>query len=122
MSNRARRHGVVRVLWLALLPIASALSATPSAATDPPQALFKDLFIAVQTAQVFADGKAFPDAVPTTAPDDILRQFHAEHPDSAAALKNFVEAHFALPSEVMGASSPPNQISITAHIDGLWDA
>ena len=27
-----------------------------------------------------------------------------------------------LPAEVAGAPSPPSQVSITAHIDGLWDA
>jgi alpha,alpha-trehalase len=120
MSPRAVRR-ILGALWLTLLPIASAPCATSSAATDPPQALFKDLFIAVQTAQIYPDGKAFPDAVPQSAPDDILKQFHAEQPDSSAALEQFVAAHFTLPSEVAAAPSAPNQVSITAHIDGLWD-
>jgi alpha,alpha-trehalase len=83
--------------------------------------LFKDLFIAVQTAQIYPDGKAFADAVPNAAPDDILRDYHAEQPNSPAALKHFVEAHFVLPSEIGGAPSPPDQVSILAHIDRLWD-
>jgi alpha,alpha-trehalase len=120
MSSRAVRR-ILGALWLTLLPIASAPCATSSAATDPPQALFKDLFIAVQTAQIYPDGKAFPDAVPQSAPDDILKQFHAEQPDSSAALEQFVAAHFTLPSQVAAAPSAPNQVSITAHIDGLWD-
>src|SRR5450631_290761 len=111
MFPRACRHGLGPALCLALLPIASAQPPTSSLGLDPPQVLFKDLFIAVQTAQIFPDGKAFPDAVPTTAPDDILRQFHAEHPDSPAALKHFVEGHFALPSQIGGAPSPPNEVS-----------
>ena len=119
---RAGRHGFGWALWLALLPIASAQSATSGAATDPPQVLFKDLFIAVQTAGMFPDSKEFPDAVPRSAPDDILKQFHAEQPNSPDALEHFVAAHFTLPAEVAGAPSPPNQVSITAHIDGLWDA
>jgi alpha,alpha-trehalase len=114
--------GAAWVLALALLPIPPAQSRTPSAAADPPQVLFKDLFIAVQTAQIYPDGKAFPDAVPNSAPSDILTQYHAEQPDSPAALKHFVEAHFSLPAEVTGAPSPPDQVSIVAHIDGLWDA
>jgi alpha,alpha-trehalase len=113
---------MVGALWFALLPMASAQCATSSAATDPPQVLFKDLFIAVQSAQLFPDGKAFPDAVPQSAPDDILKQFHAEQPNSSAALENFVAAHFTLPSAVAAAPSAPNQVSITTHIDGLWDA
>ena len=120
MSPRAGRR-MVGALWFALLPMASAQCATSSAATDPPQVLFKDLFIAVQTAQLFPDGKAFPDAVPQSAPDDILKQFHAEQPNSSAALEQFVAAHFTLPSPVAAAPSAPNQVSITAHIDGLWD-
>jgi alpha,alpha-trehalase len=121
MSPRAGGRRIVGALWLTLLPIASALCATSSAATDPPQLLFKDLFIAVQTAQIYPDGKAFPDAVPQSAPDDILKQFHAEQPSSSASLEQFVAAHFTLPSAVAAAPSAPNQVSITAHIDGLWD-
>lgn len=108
------------MLWLTLLPFASAQARNASDYPDPPQALFKDLFIAVQTAQIYADGKAFPDAVPKAPPDDILRQYHEERPDSPDALKRFVAAHFTLPSEVTGAPSPPDQVPIVAHIDGLW--
>jgi alpha,alpha-trehalase len=124
LSSMASRAclGTAWVLALALLPIPPAQSRTPSAAADPPQVLFKDLFIAVQTAQIYPDGKAFPDAVANSAPSDILTQYHAEQPNSPAALKHFVEAHFSLPAEVTGAPSPPDQVSIVAHIDGLWDA
>src|SRR5579863_2543178 len=107
-TPRPRCLGIGWVLWLALLPIASTQPRTPSAPSEPPQALFKDLFIAVQTAQIYADGKAFPDAIPNAAPADILTQYHTERPDSPAALKAFVEAHFTLPSEVVGMPSPPD--------------
>jgi alpha,alpha-trehalase len=111
----------VAALCLALLPIASTRPFASGASPEPPQVLFKDLFIAVQDAQIYPDSKAFPDALPNAAPTDILKQFHAEQPDSPAALKQFVEAHFILPSDVTGAPSPPGQASITAHIDALWD-
>jgi len=119
---RARRRGVLYALWLSLLPIASSLSRDTGTAREPPQVLFKDLFVAVQSEHIYADGKAFADAVPDAAPKDILAQYHAEKPASPAALKQFVEAHFVLPSEVAGAPSPPDRVSIVAHIDGLWDA
>ncbi len=121
VTTRLGRGGIALGLWLALLPVASTQSRPPSALPDPPQVLFQDLFVAVQTAQIYSDGKAFPDAVPNAAPGDILQQYHAERPDSPAALKAFVEAHFTLPSEVIGAPSPPERVSIVAHIDGLWD-
>jgi alpha,alpha-trehalase len=130
-AKHVARLGTARVLGLGLLPIALLLIAslpsetssarTPSAPPDPPQALFKDLFVAVQEEQIFPDGKVFPDAVPKAAPDDILKDYHAAQPNSPDALKAFVESHFALPSQIEGAASAPNQTSITAHIDGLWD-
>jgi alpha,alpha-trehalase len=93
----------------------------PVRAPEPPQVLFKDLFVAVQSAQIYDDGKAFPDAVPKAAPDEILRLYHAEKPGSPAALKQFVEAHFILPVQIGAAPSPPDRVSIVAHIDGLWN-
>ena len=119
---RPGRRGVGWVLWLALLPIASTQPRTAIAPPDPPHVLFKDLFVAVQTAQIYSDGKAFPDASPNAAPADILNRYHAERPDSPAELKAFVEANFTLPAEVVGAPSPSDRVSIVAHIDGLWDA
>src|ERR1700723_4749041 len=107
-------------LSLALLPIGSALPVTatsaPDRAPDPPQVLFKDLFVAVQSAQIYSDGKAFPDAAPKSAPDEILKLYHAERPESPAALKRFVEAHFVLPAQIGAAPSPPDRVSIVAHI------
>jgi alpha,alpha-trehalase len=117
---RPSRGAAAWALCLALLPAATIQPRT-SGAADPPQVLFKDLFIAVQTAQIFPDGKAFADAVPDAAPDDILKEYHAARPDSPAALKHFVDAHFVVPAQVTGAPSPPGQVSIVAHIDGLWN-
>lgn len=119
--RRSLLRGTGWALCLAMLPMASALPRAPVAPADPPQVLFKDLFVAVQSAQIYPDGKAFPDAVPNAAPSDILKQFHAERPDSPAALKNFVEAHFTLPAQIAGAPSASDRVSIVAHIDGLWN-
>jgi alpha,alpha-trehalase len=109
------------MLILVLLALPSAHSRVPSAAAEPPQVLFKDLFVAVQTAQIFPDSKAFPDAIPKAKPEQILKDYHAERPESPAALEQFIGAHFLLPSEVAAAPSSPQQVSITAHIDALWD-
>ncbi len=111
-------------LLLALLPLGATQPATSSAAAypDPPQLLFKDLFVAVQTEAIYRDGKAFADAVPNAAPEIILAQYHTAHPDSPEALERFVEAHFALPAEVIPPASAPVRDSISEHIDRLWDS
>jgi alpha,alpha-trehalase len=110
------------LLW-ALLPIVATQTAMAQETgyPDSPQQLFGDLFAAVQTAQLYADGKAFPDAVPTAAPQEIMVQYRALHPDSPQALRRFVEAHFILPREVTDAPLAPEHVSIAEHIDRLWD-
>jgi|SRR5579872_2052523 len=109
---------------VALLMTAAPLwGAQPSAAVpaqEPPQVLFKELFAAVQTAQIYPDGKAFPDAVPTSAPQEILDQYHASRPDSPQALQRFVAAHFSLPGLASTAPSSITQVPIGTHIDRLW--
>ena len=114
---------LVALLW-ALLPIDATQPATTSTAAypDPPQVLFRDLFVAVQTEAIYQDGKAFADAVPDAAPEVILAQYRASHPESPQALKRFVEAHFALPAEVIPPPSAPERVPIIEHIDRLWDS
>ena len=119
------------VIWLL---VAAALSGATTAAAEaqpqpaqhaqtlpsPPQDLFKELFVAVQLAGIFADGKVFADAVPLSSPATILGQFRAEHPDTPAALTSFVEKHFELPAAVDTRPVTRATPDITAHIDELW--
>ncbi|HEY2783011.1 MAG TPA: alpha,alpha-trehalase TreF [Steroidobacteraceae bacterium] len=93
----------------------------PAPSTQTPRALFKDLFIAVQTAQVFPDNKTFVDAVPKSAPAEILARFHAAKPASKDALKGFVSENFVLPSQASGPKAPVERVDIGRHIDMLWD-
>jgi alpha,alpha-trehalase len=87
---------------------------------ESPQSLFKDLFVAVQTAHIYPDGKTFPDAVPKTAPAEILARYHAERPASAEALKAFVETYFTLPTAVTAPHAAASIVPIDRHIDQLW--
>jgi alpha,alpha-trehalase len=119
---RLRRCLLPISIVVALLPVASTQPRTSAAYPEPPQALFKDLFVAVQSSQIYADAKAFPDAIPNAPPDRILAEYHTRRPDSPEALKRFVEAHFMLPSEAATAPSAPEHVSIVTHIDRLWDA
>jgi alpha,alpha-trehalase len=82
---------------------------------------FKGLFAAVQTGQLYSDGKAFPDAVPRAKPSDILNEYLAAPPGSRDALKRFVEAHFILPEDAGSPASPPERVPIVTHIDQLWN-
>jgi alpha,alpha-trehalase len=115
--------------WLAaLVALWPAIATTqPAAAPDtgypqPPQALFQELFIAVQSAAIYADGKDFADALPKAAPEVILAQYRASRPDSPLALREFIAARFVLPASVSAAPATPQQQPVSAHIDGLWDA
>jgi alpha,alpha-trehalase len=125
---------VTAALTLAMLPAApgqsqsaaqeqsqpAATTSTPAA--TPPQVLFKNLFVAVQTAQVFPDSKTFADAVPKSSPQEILSRFDAAKPTSREALQAFVAANFELPAQVNGTARPSQEhVSITRHIDLLWD-
>ena len=109
---------------LLLLPLrveSAQAEKTSAGYPDPPQVLFNDLFVAVQTSAIYPDGKAFADAVPNAAPEEILTQYRAANPESPQMLKRFVEAHFTLPPEVLAVPSAPERVSITEHIDRLWD-
>ncbi len=118
-NNRFCRCGLAITLVLALAPIADAQ--LQELYPQPPQALFKELFAAVQLASVFADGKAFADAVPSTDPHEILLQYRREQPQTPQALERFVAAHFALPSPVTAPPASLGQIPLLTHVDSLWD-
>ena len=108
----------------ALMPAAAQPPPQPAIAAKPPdtpQTLFKDLFIAVQTAQIFPDSKTFADAVPKSAPTQILAHYHAAKPVSKEALRKFVAENFDLPSQASGPEAPVERTDITRHIDLLWD-
>jgi alpha,alpha-trehalase len=109
---------------LVLLPAASTQPKEPQGPAPnlaPPQVLFKDLFVAVQTKGIYPDGKTFVDAVPKSSPVGILKAYHASAPDSPEQLKQFVAEHFSLPGAAASATSPPERISLVDHIDRLWD-
>jgi alpha,alpha-trehalase len=109
---------------LVLLPAASTRAKEPQAPTPnlaPPEVLFKDLFVAVQTKGIYPDGKTFVDAVPKSSPAGILKAYHATAPDSPEQLEQFVGEHFSLPSAAASVTSPPGRVSMVNHIDQLWD-
>jgi alpha,alpha-trehalase len=112
---------VAAALLVALWSAACAAQAASSADYPaPPQALFKDLFVAVQTQRLYTDGKEFVDAVAKAAPQDILAQYHALRPASPESLRDFVAARFTLPTEVVAGPAASSLVPISEHIDQLW--
>jgi alpha,alpha-trehalase len=95
-------------------------SAAASAYPKTPHELFDGLFVAVQMAALYADGKAFPDAIPKSSPETILADYSRLQAKAPDALKAFVAGHFDLPSERDAAPALPTGAAITAHIDALW--
>jgi alpha,alpha-trehalase len=94
---------VMGLCAVAAQPQHAVQAAVPAAVPQTPQVLFKDLFIAVQSARVFPDSKTFADVVPKSAPAVILARFHAaKTPMSKQALSEFVAENFVLPSQASG--------------------
>jgi len=116
-------RAVMAAALLCALGLATAIQSRPSGTPRPapPQAVFQELFAAVQTARIFPDGKTFVDAVPKESPERILAAYRRESPHSDEALKRFVAAHFALPPEVTPAVAATDHESLLTHIDRLWD-
>jgi alpha,alpha-trehalase len=117
-----RSSGPLCLLALLVGSSAGGASGDPGleSSPEPPEVLFKDLFVAVQTLQVFTDGKEFADAVPDSDPAQILAAYHEVKPRSAEEVKAFVEAHFTLPKEVVAETASAQAVPIAEHIDRLW--
>jgi alpha,alpha-trehalase len=110
-------------LCLSLLTAASTQTQPASAPKIPgsPSVLFDGLFDAVQSAQLFADSKTFADAVPKGTPPEILARYRDAKPGSPEALKTFVAENFSLPEQAGTPAASAQRLSITAHIDSLWN-
>jgi alpha,alpha-trehalase len=93
------------------------------APADPlsPADRYGDLFVAVQSARVFADSKTFVDCAPLRAPEDILAAYRAQLAQPGFDLAAFVHANFRVdrPPDNHYVSDPEQ--TLLAHIDGLWD-
>jgi alpha,alpha-trehalase len=104
----------------AAFAITGLLAAGTADYPQPPQVLFGELFVAVQSVAIYPDSKTFVDMVPDAAPGVILGEYHAAHPDSPAALKRFADAHFSLPEMPASVAATSAHTTLIAHIDGLW--
>ncbi len=85
-----------------------------------PDKLYGELFVAVQTAQVYPDQKTFVDTVPKADPAVILQAYRAQKDVPGFSLKAFVDQYFTVPSETV--ITPPAGQSLRTHINWLWPA
>ncbi|MCO8610630.1 alpha,alpha-trehalase TreA [Burkholderia multivorans] len=103
---------------LAASPAATVPNATAATLLPPPSQLYGDLFVAVQSAQVYPDQKTFVDATPDTDPATIMQLYQQQKSQPGFSLKAFVDQHFTPPAQG-GVTPPPNQ-TLREHIDWLW--
>ncbi|MEZ5043938.1 MAG: alpha,alpha-trehalase TreF [Saprospiraceae bacterium] len=86
-----------------------------------PDQRFGELFVAVQLAQLFPDGKTFVDCTPKQPADDILAAYNAQKQEANFDLKAFVLAHFELPKQYDSGFSSDTSRAVSEHINLLWD-
>ena len=121
MSNDLRNpvQGARRAAALgAALALAGITSAAAHAFYPTPAKLFGPLFVRVQMAGVFPDGKTFVDAVPKASPQVVLHRFRKDNPRTREALLRFVERNFTLPPP--DRTRVPKTATLRAHIAALW--
>ncbi|WP_240766302.1 alpha,alpha-trehalase TreA [Paraburkholderia flava] len=85
-----------------------------------PDLLYGDLFVAVQTAQIYPDQKTFVDATPKTDPTTILQAYEAAKNQPGFSLLAFVNQYFTPPPDQ--SVTPPAGQTLREHIDWLWPA
>src|SRR5262245_54731326 len=85
-----------------------------------PSQLYGRLFEDVQMQRIFADGKAFVDAVPHDAPSIVMQRYRDERSTPGFDLAAFVQRNFIVqrPKE-SGYRSVPGE-DVCTHIDKLW--
>jgi alpha,alpha-trehalase len=82
--------------------------------------VYGELFDAVQRERVFPDSKTFPDALPKTHPDAIMREYRRARAAPGFDLRAFVAAHFTPPETPASGFRSAPQRGACAHIESLW--
>ncbi len=90
-------------------------------ALSSPEVLYRDLFEAVQTNQVFPDGKTFVDCTAKSDPDVIMEAYDQEKNRPGFDLKAFVENNFNPPRAFASDFRADTTRSAADHINALWD-
>lgn len=85
-----------------------------------PEERWGKLFVAVQTSNVFPDGKTFVDCSPKHTTEAILAAYQQEKDEPQFDLRTFVLKHFDLPPAYGSEFSADASRDMQAHIKALW--
>lgn len=114
---------------LLLLMIVTIFSCRPAPAPDStehavemksPDERFMQLFVDVQTARVFPDGKTFVDCTPKFSTEEILARYEQAKGSSEFNLRDFVLENFELPHQYASGFTSDTSRSAPEHINALW--
>lgn len=130
-ANAARRWSAIAALALAACaaphneragPVAADRRFEAPAASAPatPAQLYGELFERVQLEQAYPDSKTFVDALPGSAPAQIMAEYHAALARPGFELRAFLAARFTPPlDDATAYRTIPGQ-DVREHIDRLW--
>ena len=85
-----------------------------------PESLYGSLFVDVQMAAIFPDGKTFVDCQPKFSPQTIRQNYEEAKQAGKLDLKEFVLAHFDLPKSYSSDFQSDTSRSVSEHINALW--
>ena len=87
-----------------------------------PDEIYGNLFVDVQSGQVFKDSKTFVDCIPKYPPEEILASYNRLKSTVNFDLSEFVYQHFDVPPETPDdpAERIPGSANLEEHIEGLW--
>ncbi len=94
---------------------------TSSAQFKSPDEVYGDLFVHVQISQIFGDYKTFPDSIPKIPTEQILQRYYEFKNNPEFDLKDFVYEYFILPDQSHSPYIADTTVTISKHIDNLWN-
>ncbi|NBC06787.1 MAG: alpha,alpha-trehalase TreF [Bacteroidetes bacterium] len=122
-------YSKLSILLLAIMALLSACQLEPADSADnqavadpfmPPAERWGQLFVDVQMAKVFPDGKTFVDCTPKAADDEILAAYEANKDKPEFHLKAFVLEYFERPKQYASGFQSDTSRSPVEHINALW--
>ena len=86
----------------------------------PPEDRYGELYLDVQKARVFPDGKTFADAIPKKSTQAIIDAYKNEKTKEDFDLERFVMEHFDMPIAYSSNFKSDLSLSAAEHIETLW--